>query len=138
MPMTTMPTDLQVNAALASLQLITQAANAYGHALALLDADEDAALAAIERAKSLVFEALPALDKYLTSANDYWPEIRRHLDSREFDDLEGGTATFYLSDGGYSRLILNLPERQLYLDSGLSLPRAMSRFDALMALQHVW
>jgi hypothetical protein len=76
-------------------------------------------------------QALKNLDLYLTG------KIENRNPGRDLKNLDAlanqlDTYIVYLSDGGYSRLVLR-PEdgRPVSLDRGLSLPRVVARWDAL-------
>jgi len=68
------------------------------------------------------------LDKLLTGKN----HRRAESDRREcIRMLEGDTWHIHLSDGGFSRVSIDVMDRYIRLDRGLSLERAIKAWDAL-------
>ena len=96
-------------------------------ALADPDLDWESFPAMLERDKDNILDAVRVLDEYLTGHT----ENRRGDDRRWTELVEQMDVVFYLSDGGYSRLVLDLYDGKFGLDRGLSTKRVLERWDAL-------
>jgi len=77
--------------------------------------------------KPTILVNLRELDIYLTGKS----ELRRHDDTNFEELVKMWRTTFYLSDGGYSRLTVDLCDSTVVFDRGCATQRARNAWDAL-------